>query len=129
MKVLLDTCTFLWVTLDPSALSARAVGLFTDPANTVYLSAVSSWEIVVKHGLRKLTLRESPGRFIPTQRENHEIEPLALTEAAALRVETLPGLHRDPFDRMLICQAIAEDLVILTPDQEIRQYPTVRTEW
>lgn len=61
-------------------------------------------------------------------REAHRIEPLALEEAAALLLSTLPALHRDPFDRMLICQAIAHGLGILSPDERIRQYP-VCTVW
>lgn len=130
MNYLLDTCTFLWIALDPSKLSASATRKFSDPSNTAYLSAVSVWEIGVLHGLRnKIALTQPPGQFVPTQRALHGITSLDLTEDAALLVETLPGIHRDPFDRMLICQAIAHDLVILTPDPEIRKYPVVRTEW
>jgi PIN domain nuclease of toxin-antitoxin system len=129
MNLLLDTCTFLWVALDPSKLSTTAVQLFKDPSNTVYLSAVSAWEISVKHGLGQISLRQSPAQFIPDQRARHVIDPLALTEDAVILVETLPKIHRDPFDRMLICQALAHDLAIITPDRSIRQYPTVRTEW
>lgn len=129
MNILLDTCTFLWVVLSPERLSMKATGLFNDPANIVYLSAVSAWEIGVKHGLGRIVLPEPPSRFVPAQRVGHEIDPLPLVEDTALRVESLPPLHRDPFDRMLICQALAHGLVILTPDPEIRRYPLARTEW
>ena len=128
MRLLLDTCTFLWIVTGASELSEVARKLFVDPANEVYLSAVSAWEISLKYSLRTLPLPESPSRFVPASRAAHRIAPLPLDEAAALAVDRLPGLHRDPFDRMLICQAIAGGLTILTPDREIAQYP-VQTSW
>ena len=128
MRLLLDTCTFLWIAGDAAALSPRARMLFRDAGNEVYLSAVSGWEIAVKHGLRRLVLPVAPDRFVPEQREAHGIEALALDEESVLQVTRLPEHHRDPFDRMLICQAIAHGLVILTPDPLIVRYP-VRTIW
>lgn len=128
MKLLLDTCTFLWVITDDQALSGRAKDLFTDPANEAYLSAVSVWEMAVKFRLGKLPLPETPERFIPEQRERHAIVPLALEEQAALYLHRLPALHRDPFDRILICQAIQHELTLLTPDPLITQY-AVKTVW
>jgi PIN domain nuclease of toxin-antitoxin system len=109
-------------------LSERARDLFSDPSNDVYLSAVSVWEIALKHFLGRLTLPEPPDVFIPAQRNQHDVEPLALEEEAALHSIRLPLLHRDPFDRMLICQALVHGLVILTPDELIRRYP-VRSMW
>ena len=128
MRVLIDTCTFLWIAGDAAALSPRARMLFRDPGNEVYLSAVSGWEIAVKHGLGRLVLPTAPDRFVPEQREAHGIVPLALDEESVLQVTQLPDLHRDPFDRILVCQAIAHGLVILTPDPLIARYP-VRTVW
>lgn len=128
MKVLLDTCTFLWIILDAPNLSDRARELHADPANEVYVSAVSAWEISVKSALGRLPLPKHPALFVPEQRERHGILPLPLDESAALQLPRLPDLHRDPFDRMLICQAIAGELTILTPDAEIAQYP-IRTAW
>ena len=128
MRVLIDTCTFLWIAGDAAALSPRARMLFRDPGNEVYLSAVSGWEIAVKHGLGRLVLPTAPDRFVPEQREAHGIVPLALDEESVLQVTRLPDLHRDPFDRMLVCQAIAHGLVILTPDPLIARYP-VRIVW
>ena len=128
MRILLDTCTFLWVITDDTALSASARDVFMDPDNDVYLSAVSVWEIAVKHGLGKLPLPYSPVRFIPAQRERHGIASLPLEEQAILYLPKLPLLHRDPFDRVLICQAIQHELTLLTPDPLITQYP-VRTAW
>ena len=128
MNLLLDTCTFLWVVADAPELSDTARALFTDRTHPVHLSAVSAWEIAVKHGLGRLPLPNRPEAFVVTQRKKHFIDPLPLEETAALHLTTLPPLHRDPFDRMLVCQAIAHGLTILTPDERIRQYP-VRTVW
>ena len=128
MKILLDTCTFLWLITDDIALSASARNAFVDPDNDVYLSVVSVWEITVKHGLGKLPLPGSPERFIPIQRDRHGITSLPLEEQALLYLSKLPLLHRDPFDRVLVCQAIQHELTLLTPDSLITQYP-VRTAW
>jgi len=128
MRILLDTCTFLWIIGDAPELSKGARRLFIDPANEVFLSAVSAWEISVKHGLGRLPLPELPEKCIPFQRETHGIEALALEEEAALYLNRLPSMHRDPFDRMLICQAIVHSMVILTPDELVTQYP-VRSLW
>lgn len=128
MRLLLDTSTFLWIITDAPKLSARARELFLDPGNEVYLSSVSVWEMAIKYVMGRLPLPEPPERFVPSQRELHGIEPLPLDEEAALHLARLPLLHKDPFDRMLICQAIVHGLAILTPDTLINQYP-VRIMW
>lgn len=128
MKLLLDTCTFLWIISDDPALSEEARGTFSDPGNEVFLSAISVWEIAIKHALKRLPLPEAPDRFIPAQRVRHAIQSLPLEEEAVLQISRLPEHHRDPFDRMLVCQAITHGLALLTPDEAIRQYP-VRTVW
>ena len=128
MRILLDTVTFLWTVTDAIELSDTAREVFSDPDNEVFLSVVSSWEIAIKNCIGRLPLPESPAKFIPTQRKRHEIESLTLDEEATLYLNRLPVLHEDPFDRMLVCQAIVQHLVILTPDDLINQYP-VRTLW
>ena len=128
MRLLLDTCTFLWIVGGSSELSAKARAAFADPANETFLSAASAWEIAVKHRLGRLPLPSAPDEFVPTQRAAHGIEPLPVDEDAALHVAKLPDLHRDPFDRMLVAQAIVGGLLLLTPDDHIRQYPA-RTLW
>ena len=128
MKLLLDTCTFLWLITDDPALSNKARDLFTDPVNEAYLSTVSVWEIVVKFSLDKLRLPQAPERFIPDQRERHGVAELPLEEQAVFYLPRLPALHRDPFDRMLICQAIQHELTLLTPDPLITQY-AVKSAW
>ncbi len=125
---LLDTVTFLWLIADSPRLPERVRAEFSDPSNDVFLSSVSAWEIAVKHDLGRLPLPKTPERFIPSMREAHGIEPLPLDEGAALQLPKLPSIHRDPFDRMLICQAINHGLTLLTPDENIRRYP-VLSRW
>lgn len=113
---------------DSPELSDTARRLYSDPDNEVYLSVASAWEIIVKHNLGKLPLPEPPHEFIKKWRNLHQIDSLPLDEAAVLQLPRLPEYHRDPFDRVLICQAIANSMVILTPDEHITKYP-IRTEW
>lgn len=128
MKLLLDTVTFLWIIEGSERLSMVTREQFAAAGNEVLLSPVSVWEIVVKHRLGRLPLPDRPERFVPEMREQHGIATLPLQETATLQLSRLPGLHKDPFDRMLICQAIDSGLTILTPDELIRQYP-VSTLW
>lgn len=128
MRILLDTCTFLWLILDSPQLTTKAKGAFASPSNEVFLSCVSAWEIAIKHSMGRLPLPEAIGQFIPEQRKLHGIESLTLSEEAALHVAKLPRLHTDPFDRMLVCQALIDGLTIMTPDEAIGQYP-VRVIW
>jgi PIN domain nuclease of toxin-antitoxin system len=128
MNILLDTCSFLWLVSDSTELSQNARLLFEDPANDVYLSVASAWEIIVKHNLGKLPLPELPHAFIKNNRIRHRIDTLPLDETAVLQLSRLPEYHKDPFDRIIICQAIAGGMVILTPDTHISRYP-VRVEW
>lgn len=123
MRLLLDTCTFLWIVGGAPELSARARQAFADPGNDVYLSAASAWEIAVKHRLGRLPLPETPDRFVPRARDAHGIDRLDIDESAALHVARLPDLHRDPFDRILVAQALLAGLVLVTPDEALRQYP------
>lgn len=128
MKLLLDTCTFLWIVADAPALSRRARELFQSPDNEVYLSVASAWEIAVKHGIGRLPLPMGPERFVPEMRERNGIATLPIDEESALHVARLPAVHRDPFDRMIVAQAIVHGLTILTPDPLVIQYPG-RTTW
>ncbi|MEK9142031.1 MAG: type II toxin-antitoxin system VapC family toxin [Nitrospirota bacterium] len=128
MRCLLDTCTFLWIITGSREPSPTAANMFADPTHEILLSAVSVWEISVKHSLGKLPLPASLDRFVLAQREMHGISVLPLEERAVFHLHKLPALHRDPFDRMLVCQAIEHDCVLLTPDPLIAQCP-VRTQW
>lgn len=128
MRCLLDTCTFLWIIAGSKELSSTTIRTFEDPGNDIFLSVVSIWELSVKHSLGKLPVPGSLDRFVIEQRVKHGIASLSLDERAVFHLHKLPALHRDPFDRMLICQAIEHDCVLLTPDPLVTQYP-VRTQW
>ncbi len=123
MKLLLDTCEFLWLVAADPKLPDKVAKAVADPRNEVYLSVVSFWEIAVKQALGKWPLPQPAPLFVPAQRTSHRIEPLDLTEAAVARLPALPPLHRDPFHRMLICQALAHNLTFASSDPLVRQYP------
>ncbi|EIJ43246.1 hypothetical protein BegalDRAFT_2395 [Beggiatoa alba B18LD] len=128
MDILLDTHAFLWLTYDAPELSEQAKILFRDVNNNIYFSVVSAWEISVKYQLGKLPLPKLPMDFIEEQRNIYNITTLDLNESSIRYLLTLPNYHKDPFDRMLICQALTHDLTLLTTDSFIRQYP-VKTIW
>ena len=123
MRLLLDTHIFLWFISGDSRIPDVMVESIRTPDNEVYLSVVSLWEVLVKHELGKLPLPQPPGSYLPLQRKRHMIDSLPLDEASVSQLSNLPPLHRDPFDRMLICQALEHDLSIVTVDDQIRAYP------
>ncbi len=123
MTVLLDTCEFLWLVSGDARLPKFVADAVQNPANEVFLSVVSYWEICVKHSLGKLPLPDSPERYVPLQRHKHRIASLSLEEAAVAKLVSLPLHHRDPFDRMLICQSLAHYLHFASSDPSIQQYP------
>ncbi|MDP2286257.1 MAG: type II toxin-antitoxin system VapC family toxin [Pseudohongiella sp.] len=131
MKLLLDTNIFLWAFGWPARLSATVRTALENPDNQLFLSAISPWEILVKHGKGKLQINTGGvpiEKFLITQREALGIESLPVTEAMAFQLLKLPPIHGDPFDRLLICQAIADGLTLVTPDAHISRYP-IRTLW
>lgn len=130
MNLLLDTCTFLWMIWDEPRIPPGVRDRLTDPRNGTFLSTISLWEAMAKHAAGRLGIRArgSAFRHLVEQREAHEVASLPLNEQAIAHLEHLPALHRDPFDRLLICQAIEHGLAIVTPDEHIRRYP-VKTLW
>lgn len=128
MKVLLDTSTFLWWVTDSDRLSDHARNVIGDGANEIWFSAVSSWEIVIKAGLGRVTLPEDPEQFLPKQCAANAFQVLSIHMRHTLRVATLPPIHRDPFDRLLIAQALTENLTILSSDTSLKGYPA-RVVW
>jgi PIN domain nuclease of toxin-antitoxin system len=123
MRILLDTHIFLWFISGDSQLSIDVRDAIRNPDNEVYLSAISVWEAIVKYQLGKLPLPEHPETYLPKQRDLHQIASLALDESSVMQLANLPPLHRDPFDRMLICQALQNGLTIATVDSAVRAYP------
>ncbi len=128
MRLLLDTVTFIWLVEGSHRLVESARRSIVNPNNDVYLSVASAWEIAVKHGIGRLPLRVPPEEYVVEQRRLHRIESLPITEDAALQAGRLPGLHRDPFDRIIVAQAIVDGLAVVTPDRLIGMYP-IRVEW
>ena len=128
MKLLPDPCTFLWATSESSRLTDVMRDAIVSPDNEVFVSAASFWEISIKFGLGKIVLPDDPGRYLPQLREKSGFRLLDIGEQAVCQVHRLPPIHRDPFDRILICQANCHGLMIATDDAMIRQYP-VQTIW
>jgi PIN domain nuclease of toxin-antitoxin system len=123
MKVLLDTHVFLWYITGDARLPATFKAAIQDPAVDVFLSVASVWESVIKHQIGKLPLPAPPAVFLPKQRAIHGIASLPVDEGALQHLATLPSLHRDPFDRMLVAQAMQSGLSIATVDPSVSAYP------
>lgn len=123
MKLLLDTHVFLWYISADAKLPATFQVSIQDPANEVHLSVASVWEAVIKHALGKLPLPGPPAEYLPRQRVAHGIASLPVDEGAMPHLTTLPPLHRDPFDRLLVAQALQHGLTTLTVDPLVAAYP------
>ena len=123
MRLLLDTHAFLWWISDSLELSDDAREAIADGRNAPIFSVVSGWEIAIKADLGKLELPDPPAKFVNEQLTRNELEVLPIHLRHALNVYGLPDHHRDPFDRLLISQAVLERLPIVTADPEISRYP------
>ena len=125
---LLDTHIFLWCITADSRLPASFKAAIQDCSNEVYLSAASVWEAVIKHNLGKLALPGPAAEYLPQQRAAHGIAALPVDEGAMCHLADLAALHRDPFDRLLIAQAMQHELTLVTVDTEIAAYPVKQLE-
>jgi PIN domain nuclease of toxin-antitoxin system len=128
MRFLLDTCTLLWLTKDADDLSARAREVLVGPGHEFVVSVASIWEIANKISAGKLPAKVPLDEWTESVLEEYGFESLQVDLQSAFQVSRLPPIHRDPFDRMLVAQAMVHGLVLLTPDKAVRQYPT-RTYW
>jgi PIN domain nuclease of toxin-antitoxin system len=122
MKLLLDTHAFLWWLAGDERLSDEGRRRLRSMDTVPVLSAASSWEIVIKHRLGKLELPEDPESFVTSRMAREGISGLPIEHAHALAVADLPMHHKDPFDRILIAQAIVEGIPILTADSAFMEY-------
>lgn len=122
MKILLDTHIFLWYISGDQRIPESMLGEIRQPENEVYLSVISLWEVIIKYQLGKIPLPETPEIYLPTQRQKHMIQSLDVNEACVKRLADLPAVHRDPFDRLLICQTIEHDMFLATVDRNIQAY-------
>lgn len=107
---------------EPEQLSDNAAKELVSQHNELYLSYASSWEISIKYNNQALKLPSVPEKFVPLAREKIGIAGLPIEEAAIFHLSALPKLHKDPFDRLLVSQAILGDFHIVTPDKKISQY-------
>jgi PIN domain nuclease of toxin-antitoxin system len=131
MRLLLDTCVFLWLIGLPERLPARVQSHIEDAGNPCAVSTASLWECLIKHsrgGVVLSTGELSALDFLLWQCERHALSVLPIPAATLRPLQRLPTLHHDPFDRLLVCQAIEEGLTLVTPDAVLRRYP-VGTLW
>jgi len=120
--LLLDTHVWLWMLSEPERLPGEVLAQLGDMETTLLLSAASAWEIAIKFRLGRLELPEPPRDYVPDRLRRSGVHPLAVEPDHALRVADLPEHHRDPFDRLLIAQAQALDLLLVTADRQLSAY-------
>lgn len=123
MKYLLDTAPFLWMLFDDREhISDKAFGILSDPRSKLFLSAASTWEIAIKYSLGKLKLKKAPSSWLPSIMNRMDLQMLPIHIRHTMPLMNLPWKHKDPFDRLLVSQAMAEGLKIISPDKIFRQY-------
>lgn len=123
MRVLFDTHAFIWWDSEPTRLSAKALDLCRNPGNVLLLSVASVWEMEIKRQLGKLTLRTPLAEIVEHQHSANGLILLDVQLPHVLRLADLPPIHKDPFDRLLVAQALAEAATLVTADPVVRQYP------
>jgi PIN domain nuclease of toxin-antitoxin system len=122
VKILLDTQVWLWALGEPSRLNAEAQRLLSDPGVVLYLSAASLWEIALKNSLGKLQLPEPCAPYMLRLLKEKGVLVLPVQAAHALHTAALPWHHRDPFDRLLVAQAVCEEMALMTADGMLWRY-------
>lgn len=122
MKLLLDTATLLWSYLQKSRLSAAASKAILDESNEIYVSAASYWEIAIKVSIGKLSLADPISEFVRIAVDENGYSILPILPAHAERVISLAFHHKDPFDRILVAQALVEGMALVSPDQTLDRY-------
>ncbi|MBD2290037.1 MAG: type II toxin-antitoxin system VapC family toxin [Microcystis sp.] len=128
MKLLLDTHTFIWWDSEPEKLSQRALELCRNPTNILLLSIASVWEMQIKLQLGKLSLKLPLAQMINTQQQTNQLELLSITVSHVLALNTLPNIHKDAFDRLLVAQANIENVILISHDLTLAKYP-VQINW
>ncbi len=126
MRILLDTHIFLWLVDDDARLSDRYRQIIHNLDHEIFLSVVSIWECVIKYQIGKLDFPSSPETYLPIERRKHLIKTLTVDEESIPPLVKLPLLHKDPFDRLIMAQALQHDLSIMTEDKLILAYPNIR---
>jgi PIN domain nuclease of toxin-antitoxin system len=122
VNLLLDTCALIWLASEPARLGKSAVAAINDQAAVLHVSHASLWEIILKHGAGKLTLPEPPREWWADQIAKWSLIELPLTTESLLRGSELPPHHKDPFDRVILGEAIIHGLQVVSPDGEFAPY-------
>lgn len=122
MKLLLDTHVLLWAAGQTERLSPAAQRLLEDPNNTLLFSVASLWEVVIKHGIGRADFQTDP-RLLRRGLLDNGYSELPITSDHALSVASLPLIHKDPFDRILVAQALVEGVTLVTADPLLARYP------
>ena len=126
MNLLLDAHTLLWFVWDDPNLSPTAKALIEDPTNHKFVSVATCWEIAIKVGLKKLDLGEPAATFLPRELATNGFDLLGIELIHATSVEALPPHHKDPFDRLLVAQAMIEKLPVVSVDTQLDAYGITR---
>jgi len=126
VRILLDTQAFLWMVWGAPEFSSKAKRLIVDPENNLFLSLASIWEIAIKSSIGKLKIADPIESFIPAEMQENDIERLDVTFRHVVRVASLPFHHRDPFDRLLVCQVAEERLTLISADPMFDRYKIPR---
>jgi PIN domain nuclease of toxin-antitoxin system len=129
LRFLVDTHCWLWFFLSPERLGNKSLELLEDESSDICFSVASAWEIVIKHSLGKLSLPLPPSEYIPARLSEMRHQTLAIELSHALNLARLPDRHKDPFDRILLSQAISEGIPLMTADPILRDYPGVPLLW
>ena len=124
MRVLLDTHVWLWLLTDPEKIPSKSMAIARDESNELFLSVASGWEIAIKYGIGKLPLPEPPSTYVPSRLSATGVQVLPVTLNHVLSVAELQPHHRDPFDRMLVCQSRIENIPLMTADGTFSAYGT-----
>ena len=127
--ILLDTCTLLWLVGSQKHLSPTAKQKLHEHAGHLFLSAISAFEIGVKWTKGLLSLPSKPGVWLDKALKHHGIVEIKIDRAICLTATSLPAIHQDPFDRLIIATAMQNQMLILTPDVTIARYPNVQVIW
>ncbi len=127
--LLLDTCTLLWLTTDPTRLSVRAKTSIAQSVGNLWVSAISAFEVGQKYRARRLLLAVEPEEWWPKALQNHGLQTVDVTGEIALASTRLPAIHRDPCDRLIIATAQIHNAAVVTSDPIFSQYPGITIVW
>ncbi len=122
MRYLLDTHVFLWMAADPDRLSQEVRNAVSRKSNRLYLSSASGWEIALLRNLGRIELPDVPHRFVPEAMQHLSVIPIPIGFTTAIAAASLPLIHRDPFDRIIIAEAEKEKMTVMTKDSRFSEY-------